>query len=291
MNLRFLKPLLKLVLTGVAVWVVVRKIDLAETWGVLASLQWGWLISAVVFFNLSKVVSAFRLREFLRALQIDFSATVAVKLCYAGMFYNLFLPGGIGGDGYKVYLLKRQYGDTTVKKIVSAALLDRVSGMTALVFLALILFLGTSASGMVKGPWLAISIVSALLFYPLVYLGNGFMFKSFRSAFFKADLQSLGVQVLQLVCAYFILLSVGIGMHHLDYLELFLLSSVVAVLPFTIGGIGARELVFIYGYEFLPIDKNAAVAFSIVFFLITAASSLTGAFLKIRFEAKDQKSS
>ena len=286
MNLKFLKLLLKIILTGVAVWVVVRKIDMAETWGVLASLQWVWLIPAVVFFNLSKVVSAFRLREFLRTLQIDFSAGVTVKLCYAGMFYNLFLPGGIGGDGYKVYLLKRQYRETSVKKIVSAALLDRVSGMAALVFLALILFLGTSAGGMVQGPWWAIFVVFATLFYPTVYLGNGFVFKSFRSAFFKADLQSLGVQVLQVVCAYFILLSVGIGTHHLDYLELFLLSSVVAVLPFTIGGIGARELVFIYGYEFLPIDKNAAVAFSIVFFLITAVSSLAGAFLKIRFEPK-----
>jgi len=23
------------------------------------------------------------------------------------MFYNLFLPGGIGGDGYKIYLLNK----------------------------------------------------------------------------------------------------------------------------------------------------------------------------------------
>jgi uncharacterized membrane protein YbhN (UPF0104 family) len=59
---------------------------------------------------------------------------------------------------------------------------------------------------------------------------------------------------------------------------LFLLSSVVAVLPFTIGGIGARELVFIFGADYLLIDKNTAVAFSILFFIITAVSSLSGIF-------------
>lgn len=280
MNLKPLKPFFKILLTGVAVWLVLRKIDLVETWEVLAALQLGWLLPAFLLFNLSKIVSAFRFRDFLRVPGIELAPFTAVKLCYVGMFYNLFLPGGIGGDGYKVYLLKKHYADHSLKKVVSAALLDRVSGMIALVFLAMILFLMTSAGESVKGPWLLVFIAAILLFYPLVYLVNGFVFRSFVGVFFKTDLQSLGVQALQVACAYFILLSVGISQHYADYLDLFLVSSVVAVLPFTIGGIGARELVFVYGYAFLPIDKNAAVAFSIVFFLITAASSLAGAFVK-----------
>ncbi len=53
------------------------------------------------------------------------------------MFYNLFLPGGIGGDGYKIYLLQKNY-QTGTKKIFGAVLADRISGMVALVVLALI---------------------------------------------------------------------------------------------------------------------------------------------------------
>jgi len=70
---------------------------------------------------------------------------------------------------------------------------------------------------------------------------------------------------------------------------LFLLSSAIAVLPFTIGGIGARELVFIFGADYLFIDKNTAVAFSILFFVITAISSFTGIFFetKVNSEAKE----
>jgi uncharacterized membrane protein YbhN (UPF0104 family) len=65
----------------------------------------------------------------------------------------------------------------------------------------------------------------------------------------------------------------------MEYQLVFLLSSVVAVLPLTIGGVGARELVFILSHEYMSIDKNAAVAFSLLFFIITALCSLIGVFL------------
>ena len=71
---------------------------------------------------------------------------------------------------------------------------------------------------------------------------------------------------------------------YVEYMTLFLLSSVVAVIPFTIGGIGARELVFIFGADYLLIDKNTAVAFSILFFVITAVSSFTGIFYETRLK-------
>ena len=87
---------------------------------------------------------------------------------------------------------------------------------------------------------------------------------------------SLLVQLSQLVCAYFILLSLGIDQQTVAYLFVFLVSSIVAVLPLTIGGVGARELVFILSHHHVGIDENSAVAFSLLFFLITAITSLSG---------------
>ncbi len=77
-------------------------------------------------------------------------------------------------------------------------------------------------------------------------------------------------------------MALGIHTQILEYQFVFLLSSVVAVLPLTIGGVGARELVFIWSHDYMGIDKNAAVAFSLLFFLITALVSLSGIFLKFR---------
>jgi uncharacterized membrane protein YbhN (UPF0104 family) len=76
------------------------------------------------------------------------------------------------------------------------------------------------------------------------------------------------------------LFALSINGNLVDYLTLFLISSVVSVLPITIGGVGARELVFLFGYKFLEIDKTASVSFTLLFFLITAFSSLPGVLLK-----------
>ena len=90
-------------------------------------------------------------------------------------------------------------------------------------------------------------------------------------------------QIAQLLCAWCMLWSLGITENILAYQLVFLLSSIVAVLPLTIGGVGARELVFIYAHSYAGIEETAAVAFSLIFFLITAAVSLAGAFVKVWF--------
>jgi uncharacterized membrane protein YbhN (UPF0104 family) len=64
--------------------------------------------------------------------------------------------------------------------------------------------------------------------------------------------------------------------HTFEYLFVFLLSSVVAVIPFTIGGIGAREIAFLYAAGYLNLDTSLSIALSLLFFFITVLVSLTG---------------
>jgi len=92
-------------------------------------------------------------------------------------------------------------------------------------------------------------------------------------------LWGLGVQLLQLLCAWTILASLSIDHAVLEYLTLFLVSSVVAVLPLTIGGVGVRELTFLYGLGYIGEEPSLGVTFSFLFFMITALSSLMGLFL------------
>jgi uncharacterized membrane protein YbhN (UPF0104 family) len=68
----------------------------------------------------------------------------------------------------------------------------------------------------------------------------------------------------------------GIGANFLAYMLVFLVSSLVAALPFTLGGIGARELVFLYGSRYMHLVQNASVTISLLFYLITALVSLAG---------------
>ena len=125
-----LKTALKLLLTGLALYLVFRKIDTGQLFQLTKSIHWFWLIPAVVLFILSKVATAIRLNRYFENIGIHLSERQNWKLYLIGMFYNLFLPGGIGGDGYKVYLLNKEFR-TPVKKLVQAALLDRLGGLVA----------------------------------------------------------------------------------------------------------------------------------------------------------------
>ena len=283
MDKKAVKLLIKLLLTASALYLVFRKIDTSATLAIIQGANAFYLLLALVFFILSKVFSAVRLNYFLRDLGLRLPAAENLKLYGIGMFYNLFLPGGIGGDGYKVFLLNKNY-KIPVKPLLQAVLLDRINGLAVLVLLMLVLTF-----------WVNINVVfllsvNVLATVAMLLLAAGFygMMRFFFSAFMGSTgitlLYSFFVQITQLVCAYFILLALGIHTQIVEYQFVFLLSSVVAVLPLTIGGVGARELVFIFSHDYMGIDENTAVAFSLLFFLITALTSLVGVFL--RFSGK-----
>jgi uncharacterized membrane protein YbhN (UPF0104 family) len=268
-----LKFILKVSVSALAIYVVIQKIDLQQTKDILLHVRAGWLILALIAFNLSKGISSVRLNRFFKSIGLDLPGLYNWKLYYVGMFYNLFLPGGIGGDGYKVYLLNKSH-KTKLKDLISATLLDRISGLAALIFLAFLLSLFVD--------------LSFIVYYPVFYAVFRIIFKKFVNAFTISNILSLGVQLAQLLCAYLILKALMVDSLYIEYMTLFLFSSVVAVIPFTIGGIGARELVFIFGANYLMIDKNTAVAFSILFFVITAFSSFSGIFFETKLKSNNQ---
>ena len=199
------------------------------------------------------------------------------------MFYNLFLPGGIGGDGYKVYLLQKNY-ETGTKKILGAVLSDRISGMVALVVLALTgISVLSSTSLNIQPSTLNIQpsfFNLSFLLIPFAFLAYYFFIKYIYPYFLKINLLTFGygfiVQLLQVACAWFLLMALGETENHLAYLVIFLVSSAVAVLPISIGGVGVRELTFLYGSQLLNVDMNVAVGMSFLFYLITAFASIAG---------------
>ncbi len=280
-----LKTVFKLLLTGLALFLVFRKIDTTQLFQIVKTIQWLWLIPAVVFFAGSKVATAFRLNLYFKNIGLDISERQNWRLYLVGMFYNLFLPGGIGGDGYKVYLLNKHY-KTPVKSLVQASLLDRLAGLVAIVSLLLVLVLKVDLTLLTASqiPWEPLAGVAALLVFPAFWFLQQLLLKAFLPSFWKANAWSMVGQLAQLVCAWFILKSLGVTENFLAYQLVFLLSSIVAVLPLTIGGVGARELVFVYAHTYVGIDEAVAVAFSLIFFLISAAVSLVGASVKAGFE-------
>ncbi len=268
-----IKLLIQILFTAIAIIIVVNKLDLSQVKNTLSTANIFYLFSAFLMFNISKIISSIRLNRFFDDINLKLSQSYNLKLYYLGMFYNLFLPGGIGGDGYKIYILKK-YFNQKILTMTKVMLLDRISGLIALLFLTGVLGLFSSFTNYTYISYL--TIAGVILIYPLTILLYKYKFSEFLKSFQITNFQALLVQLFQVFCAYFIVLSFGGSNDIFDLLVIFLISSIVAVLPLTVGGIGARELTFIYLLQFLGKEPTIGVALSIIFFLITAFSSFIG---------------
>src|SRR4051812_23098981 len=135
----FLKLFIKIAVTVVCLWYVSRKIDWEKSFQIIQNSNLLWLLAAIILFTASKIVSSLRLNVYFNNINLNISQSKNLKLYWLGMFYNLFLPGGIGGDAYKVILLNKTY-EQSLKLLSAAVLLDRVSGVVGLGILAVVYY-------------------------------------------------------------------------------------------------------------------------------------------------------
>lgn len=264
---------LKIVISAALIYFIFSKLNVAEVFDTVKKANPIYLALAIMLFAFSKVIAAFRLNLYFHELKVFLTQLSNLKLYILGMFYNLFLPGGIGGDAYKGYVIKKRF-EVETKKVVSTLVLDRLSGLLLLFMYAcgLALFLENAALRPFKKVLVLGIPLSLIVFYFLNKKFFGFVFP----VFWKSVAYSALVQLAQLVCVYFILKSFGIETNTVAYLLIFLISSIVSVIPLTIGGIGSRELTFFYGAAWLGLNESTSVGVSMLFFLITAVVSLFG---------------
>jgi uncharacterized membrane protein YbhN (UPF0104 family) len=156
------------------------------------------------------------------------------------------------------------------------------------VALAAIILLFFISQKVMRVEWLIIIFVICTLIYYLILQRY---FNVISRHFILNHLKAVAVQILQVITVVFILLSINFNNDFSPYLFSFLVSSIVSIIPFTIGGLGAREYVMIYASLILNMDKNIGVFISAAFWIISALVSLSGIYYAYRsknFKASTQ---
>jgi uncharacterized membrane protein YbhN (UPF0104 family) len=263
--------ILKLLITVVCKWYVYKKIYLIHFSGTLASANWWLLFVATVLYMLSKIVASIRLNIYFRNIGIRISQLQNLKLYWLGLFYNLFLPGSITGDAYKVIRLTKLYG-VPYKKTTSAVLLDRVTGLLGLSFV-----LALYGTLVLKNPFfIAIIIAGAFTATAASYLTIKKWFPYFLPGFWQTFFWGLVVQLFSNASAYAIMYSLGISQDLNKYLFIFLIASIAAVLPLTLGGLGAREIVFLELSKYFQLNEHTSVLIGFLVYVTVVISSAGG---------------
>jgi len=273
-NIRLPRPVKTILKIGISLTIlvlIIRKIDEKLLLQTIQEIKPLWLAWAIGWFVLSKIISAYRYSLLLSTEDIRLTPRQNLRLYWLGMYYNLLLPGGISGDGYKIKVLMDAF-QKPFSRIFTLTLIDRITGVIALGQLCLILLLwipDLNQYAFLVIPGFLLSLVLSWLIYRWA---KG----KLTQIWLRTTLQSIGVQGAQTIATLGLVMAVGQGQHWPDYLILFLASSLVAMVPFTIGGAGARELTFLYGSQWLDIHTEKAVAIGFLFYLISTGVSLIG---------------
>lgn len=265
------KTLLKISITGLSLYLVSRKVEFNDLKDAFEESNPIFLFLAFIAFVISQVISSSRLNTFFKGIGLKISETYNFKIYLLGMFYNLFLPGGIGGDGYKIFLLRKKF-EIKRRRLFQAIFFDRLSGLWALGLINATLVIFIPHLGVPTWVPMLVVAIGTIAYYVIMRK----FFSDYSKHFALSHLKALMVQSMQVVSVILLLYALNFEGKFSPYLFMFLMSSLVAIFPFTVGGLGARELVFVYGAQYFQMDQHQAVIISLLFYCISALLSFSG---------------
>jgi uncharacterized membrane protein YbhN (UPF0104 family) len=272
-----LKNILKVLITLAALYWVSTKISLRELTEALKNSNFLYLFFALLAYICSILVASSRLNSFFAAIGLKLTERYNFRLYQLGLLYNFFLPGGIGGDGYKIFFLKKNF-QISRRKVLGAVFFDRLSGLWALAIIigALVIFMPRFA--IPNSVTIAILAVGTISYLYVLRL----FFKQFLKNFITTQFKALCVQGFQTLAAIFILYSMNFDGKFSPYLLIFMVSSLVAIVPSIGGAIGLRETVIFTLATYLKLDQHIAVTISLIFYIISLLVASSGVYYIFR---------
>ncbi|MCX8030717.1 MAG: flippase-like domain-containing protein [Thermodesulfovibrionales bacterium] len=239
-----------------------------------------------------------------------------------GAFFNICLPGIIGGDAIKVYYLNKalnqlspdkiKHGDKTNLTAISIAsvFLDRYIGFFSLLCIGIVAFpfslpqlhkehLVYLIAWLLPLFFVVFVSFSFLIFWQKIGLSNQFLAKIYNyfspyrlknDTLLKTFLYSFIIQLTVIISIY--ILSNSLLLHiPLFYLFTFIpLILLTTLLPISISGLGVREFSFIFFLGGIGVSPESAITLSLSWFFSVIAGSLWGFFeyLKINLPKKKE---
>jgi uncharacterized protein (TIRG00374 family) len=259
---------LKTLVSVVLLTLVLTRVDLSKALAGLNDISFSFIVFALALYTGCQWLSCLRWQVILRATGYHVGLVALLRSYFAGMFLNVFLPGALGGDVYRIYRLGRQTGDAEASLV--SVFLERFTGLGALTLLAL---LGLPVSFGLLGSWdiqllfmacLAVLVAGVLLMAnrTLFSLAEPWLcrlclsglvarlariqdllrvFTRRRWALFQSVGISLGLQLAIVTYHYLIARQLHIAISFLEMLVFIPIVAVITLLPVSLGGLGVKE--------------------------------------------------
>lgn len=275
----------QIIVTVFFIYYTLSKIGLNKILEVIKSADLLFILFASIVYFLSQIISSERLWFILKENNLIISSKENIKLYMVGIFYNFFIPGGVGGDAYKGVLMNKKF-QWSLKKIYKLLILDRLIGFGVIICL-IIVFSGFILDLEFISEF---NFVLAPLYALLFFVGRVLVQKIFNNeiVYTKAFFISHIIQILQFGSIILILFSLGVTENYFTFLYIFLISSVLSI--FSFGGIGIREYVFFTLASNTAVGPDIATSVGLIFTFSALISSIPGLFFLIKMKSKKKLS-
>lgn len=291
-------------------WLVFQRFHYHDLRAEVARTRVQWLVLPFAIVLGSNVLGALQWGRLVRAAGLGVGWRRLVALYWAGLFFNNFGIGNVGGDVYKIYWLGKSQGATG--RVAGATIVDRVVGAAALCALALVAAAVGLWHGGVPAPLALLVLLlsggtlgmAGVILHPLVgqrleHLLQGLPMGGAGARLLRllgylqeyrqrvgllrgVFLLSLLIQASRVLAHFGVGLAMGWNVQAGDLSKFFLVIPVLGlliVLPISIGGWGVREWAGIVLWTPLGRSGEEAVTLLALTALLSFAVSLVGGLL------------
>lgn len=298
------RRLIQLTITLVLLALLLSIINVRELAGLLVHSDPVSCLIALALITAQNVATARRWGIFLRAFRPSLRHLAILRMQYAALFAQLFLPTAIGGAAVRAVMAVR--AGVSAGSAINAVVLDRIVSMTSLFvvggiclpFAAISVTLGAGAAqaaeitayGVAGG---LVILVTALWWRspawwwalakrtpvrPLLASLETAAHKLRRPAtIFGAATYSLIGQGIAITAVFALATGAGLHVHFLDCLLVMPAVMILAALPISIAGWGVRESAMVVAFGFLGVEREPALALSVQYAAIGYLAALPGA--------------
>lgn len=269
-----------------------------------------WLLMALACLGANVYVAAWRWQLLLRILGVRERIAPLLRAIYVGAFYNLVLPGQLGGQAIKVMLLGRR--SPAMIAIVASVALDQLIVVVALFGLALVsaAFAPPLAyrSGWLIGFGLTFLTSLVLLIFSVTprvqrrlmqrmrrwrFMPDGLRHQTARTwlqvASYGRHPVMLLYAVLQAVLFLLTLSGMAFGLAaavdiNLDFVTIVFvlcLALIAGVAPFTLAGLGTREATFTGVFHLFGVPTATGATFALLWLLLNSLADAFGGMMQL----------
>lgn len=194
-----------------------------------------------------------------------------------GMFYNIFLPGAIGGDIVRTKDFMKEY-DVKLKQAAALTAVERITGLYVLFVLCFTGLIFGSVPFQIGVPHSVLFLILLAIIFAIPFVKwviNKKINISYRLILVVLLFSFFG-QLGDVLIAYVFSSFLGVELLFSQFLIIMPIVYFVTVLPISLGGLGVREGTFVGILSLYSIESSVAIVISFLMYLVKISVGLVG---------------